>query len=100
MGRGGDEGIWEGREDEWDRANERYDRCVALVQNGSLRSILGGDTIDKLVGIMFSPGRKNSSESFLWACDHRSSKRTRKLCAKKVVEEVFDRWRDLDETVF
>lgn len=26
---------------------------------------LGGDTIDKLVGMMFSPGRKNSSESFL-----------------------------------
>lgn len=65
-----------------------------------LASILGGDTIDKLVGMMFSPGRKNSSEFFLWACDHRSSKRTRKLCAKKVVEEVFNRWRDLDETVF
>lgn len=57
-GEGTDEGIWEGREDEWDRANERYDRCVALVQNGSLRFILGGDIIDKLVGMIFSSGRK------------------------------------------
>lgn len=47
---------------------------MAPVQNGS---ILGGDTVDKLVGMIFSPGRKNSSESSLslsfWASCVRSS---------------------------
>lgn len=70
---------------------------MAPVQNGS---ILGGDTVDKLVGMIFSPGRKNSSESSLSlslgiVCAI-IDRRKGKLCAKEVVEEVLDRWKGFE----
>lgn len=70
---------------------------MAPVQNGS---ILGGDTVDKLVGMIFSPGRKNSSESSLSlslgvVCAI-IDRRKGKLCAKEVVEKVLDRWKGFE----
>lgn len=72
---------------------------MAPVQNGS---ILGGDTVDKLVGMIFSPGRKNSSESSLSLSLSLGvvcaiiDRRKGKLCAKEVVEEVLDRWKGFE----
>lgn len=71
---------------------------MAPVQNGS---ILGGDTVDKLVGMIFSPGRKNSSEFFslsfsLGVVCAIIDRRKGKLCAKEVVEEVLDRWKGFE----